>query len=129
MSVYFDGMAADDYLFSFVWEHVTVRNQSVYIDFSQDPCLEMEGQKVEIPLSKLVIGLANGWALNSDQNKTLYISPEKCQEAYLKLKDSEHGDLTPRGFMFWTIEERGSREVYLARGIGKFIHKGHSTIQ
>ena len=127
MSVFFDGMAADDYLFSFVWDHVVIRDQSVYIDFSQDPSLEMQGQKVEIPLSKLVLGLANGWALNSDQNKTLYVSSTECEEAYLKLKESKHGDLTPRGFMFWTIEERGSREVYLARGIGKFIHKGHST--
>ena len=129
MSVFFDGMAADDYLFSFVWDHVVIRDQSVYIDFSQDPSLEMQGQKVEIPLSKLVLGLANGWALNSDQNKTLYVSSTECEEAYLKLKESKHGDLTPRGFMFWTIEERGSREVYLARGIGKFIHKGHGTKQ
>ena len=83
----------------------------------------MKAQLVNMPLPKLVIGLANGWAISSSvqNNKTIYISAAECQEAYLRLKVSELGDLTPRGFMFWSIEERGTGGVYLAREIGKFL--------
>jgi len=54
-------------------------------------------------------------------DKTLYVSAEDCRGAYLRLKYSAEGDIAPRGFMFWTIDERGTNGVYLARGIGKFL--------
>ncbi|KAL7527886.1 hypothetical protein ACHAXR_003490 [Thalassiosira sp. AJA248-18] len=122
MSIYHDGITAPEYLYSFVQTHVIQKQSKMNIDFSQDASLNMKSQLVELPLSKLVIGLANGWALKSDQNKTLYISPLECEEAYLRLKNSDDGDLTPRGFMFWTIQERGTQGVYLAREIGQFLH-------
>mmetsp|Transcript_22025 Transcript_22025/g.46455 ORF Transcript_22025/g.46455 Transcript_22025/m.46455 type:complete len:405 (-) Transcript_22025:136-1350(-) len=123
MAVYHDGVAADDYIFSYVYDIVVQKQSKFYVDFSQDAALNMESQYVEMPLSKLVIGLSNGWALTpSNLNKVLYISPEECKEAYLRLKNSDQGDLTPRGFMFWTINDRGSQDVYLARGINEFLH-------
>jgi beta-glucosidase len=76
-----------------------------------------------LPISKLVIGLANGWALDDgNTEKVLYISPEQVQNAFVRLQESNSGDLSPRGFMFWTIEERGTNDVYLAKGLGQFLH-------
>lgn len=122
MAVYHDQMTPDDYLVSYVQDLIIQRQSKFFVDFSQDPQLQMEGQDVELPLSKLVIGLANGWAADPDNVKHIFITPEQCQAAYDRLKQSKHGDLSPRGFMFWTIEERGARDVYLARDIHKFLN-------
>jgi len=40
-----------------------------YVDYSQDHSLNMKGQFANVPLSKLVVGLANGWALSGDENR------------------------------------------------------------
>lgn len=53
---------------------LTVQHQKVYINFSHYPNLNMKGQMVHLPLIKLVLGLANGWA---NGNKTLY-GPSGC---------------------------------------------------
>eukprot|EP00804_Cyclotella_cryptica_P024447 CCRYP_019268-RA/>CCRYP_019268-RA protein AED:0.00 eAED:0.00 QI:246/1/1/1/0.5/0.33/3/786/430 len=122
MAVFHDKMSPGDYIFDFMQELASQHFQ-FYVDFSQDTLLdEMTGQYVSLPLDKIVIGLANGWALEKrNRNKVLYISPEQCKNAYDKLKVSSDGDLTPRGFMFWTIEERGKNGVYLAKGLSHFL--------
>ena len=84
----------------------------------------LERQYVSLPLNKLVIGLANGWALNDrDNEKTLYISAEQVRDAYGRMEKVAAGDLTPKGFMFWTIDERGTNSVYLAKGLGRLLHE------
>ena len=130
MAIDYDGMVADEYLYTFVKSLVTTtakgeQSSSFYVDFSQDASLNMSGQLVELPLSKLVVGLANGWALttaSSKGDKALYISPTECKDGYIRLQTSEYGDLTPRGFMLWTLEERGAKGVFLAKGIGEFLN-------
>lgn len=122
MAVYHDNMPPEDYLVSYVQDLVVERQSKFYVDFSQDKAVNMKGQLVELPLSKLVIGLSNGWAADPENIKHIYISPAQCQAAYERLKSSEDGNLTPRGFMFWTIEEEGTRDVYLARDLHKFLH-------
>jgi len=122
MAVYDGGMAAGDYLVGFVRD-LANRNQTFVVDFSGDPELGHAGARpVGMPLSKLVIGLANGWAAEEAGDKIFYASGAECREAYLELRGSGTRDLTPRGFMFWTIEERGAGEVYLGREIGEFLH-------
>ena len=109
------------------------------VDFGMDPELSSVGyRRVRMDTNKLVIGLANGWALEAtDENRTLYISGDDCRDAYNRLKyveyddvdddddeegvQKKHRDITPRGFMFWTIDERGKNGVYLARDIGNFL--------
>eukprot|EP00804_Cyclotella_cryptica_P003971 CCRYP_013902-RA/>CCRYP_013902-RA protein AED:0.00 eAED:0.00 QI:237/1/1/1/1/1/2/788/430 len=122
MAVFHDKIPPGDYIFDFVQE-LARQHFQFYVDFSQDTSLdEMIGQYVSLPLDKLVIGLANGWALEKrNRNKVLYISPEECKHAFEKLKVSSDGDLTPRCFMFWTIEERGKNDVYLAKGLSHFL--------
>jgi chitinase len=126
MSVHHNGVDASNYIFSFV-HNLVAQNESFKVNFDQDPTINMNSQRVYIPISKLVIGLANGWAINNNPisaNKTLYISGTECKTAYTRLKKNS---ALPRGFMFWTIEERGTNGVYLARDIGKWLYSSEDN--
>ena len=128
MSIHRDGSSPDDYLHSLVRGVAVAEDMSFPVDFGRDPALAGAGsRRVRMDLDKLVIGLANGWAVDSPDNKTLFVSAGDCRSAYMRLKypEDDHGDITPRGFMFWTIDERGRNGVYLARGIGEFLHTVH----
>jgi beta-glucosidase len=141
MSIYHNGVMADDYIYNFVYNIAHVNNQSFLVNFSDDLQLKLDdgsiaSSSVRVPmeLNKLVIGLANGWALddssntlNNNSNKTVYISPMECQRAYNRLVYSVHGNLSPRGFMFWTIDSEGSNGVYMARGISDFLNTQHTS--
>lgn len=78
-------------------------------------------QLVSVPLSKLVIGLANGWAMGSE--RALYLSPVDCRVAYEKLLKPA----VPRGFMFWTINNEGNNGMYLAKGLNQFLKIRNDT--
>jgi chitinase len=122
MAVHHYGTSPQDYIVNYI-QDLANRQFQFYVDFSQDNAVNMGAQFVSLPLNKLVIGLANGWALdNGNTEKVLYISPEQVQNAFVRLQESNSGDLSPRGFMFWTIEERGTNGVYLAKGLGQFLH-------
>jgi len=64
----------------------------------------MEGQLVKVPLSKLVIGLANGWAKGKEGHKTLYLQPEDLTQAHQNLLQK---GATPRGSCFGLLMRRG----------------------
>jgi len=115
LAVYHDRMSPQDYLVQYV-QGLAAQQFQIYVDFSQDPSVELQGQYIPLPLDKLVIGLGNGWAL--DNEKQYYISPAQCQGAYERLLID---DLTFRGFVFWTIESRGENGVYLAKGLGEML--------
>jgi beta-glucosidase len=121
MAVYHENISPENYLVSYIQDLVIKRQSKYLVDFSTDAQLNMPDQFVHLPLSKLVIGLANGWATGSTNEKHIYISPEQVETAYKSLKKSTDGDITPRGFMFWTIEEEGTNNVYLARGLRKVL--------
>lgn len=87
------------------------------VNFSDDPDVELNDSIVRIPLSKLVLGLANGWADKHDE-KTLYICPEQVAKAWDSLKAK---GTIPRGAGFWTIDEEGSNGVYLAKELSKIL--------
>lgn len=110
------GMPPAKYLESYV-EDLALRHEKFWVHFNEDPDLDMEAQSVHLPLSKLVVGLANGWAEGGD--KTLYVDPSDVGEAYNRL--SERGRAL-RGFMFWTIDEEGSNGVYMADGLNNILH-------
>ncbi|KAL3827356.1 hypothetical protein ACHAXA_003090 [Cyclostephanos tholiformis] len=128
MSIHHDGTRPSDYLYSLVRDFVSA-DMSFTVNFGMDPEMSSVGsRRVKLDTNKLVIGLANGWALDTpDDDRTIYISGDDCRNAYLRLMEggqNKHGDITPRGFMFWTIDERGKNGVYLARDIGKFLLGG-----
>lgn len=115
-AIYELGMPASDYLESYV-EDLALRHEKFLVKFSQDPELGMEDASVRLPLSKLVIGLANSWA--EDGDKTLYVDPSDIGRAYSRLKARGH---TLRGFMFWTIDEEGSNGVYMADELNQALN-------
>ena len=128
MAIYHDSIRAEEYLYSFVM-NLAIGDQTFYVNFFQDNDLKEKSlsQLVKMELSKLVIGLANGWAVDDniplDQRKSLFVPAEDCLRAYDRLRNSEYGDITPRGFMVFTLDERGTRGVYLEKDIGSFLHK------
>lgn len=109
------GVPASTYIESYV-EDLALRHEKFYVDFSQDPELNMEGQMVRLSLSKLVVGLANGWA---DGEKTLYVDPLDAGKAYERLSQKGRA---PRGFMFWSIDEEGMNGIFMAHALNQAIH-------
>jgi chitinase len=70
------------------------------INFSEEPDINLENQKVSIPSSRLVLGLANGWA---GDGKFLFLSAQQVDAAHKAM----HGKV--RGYAFWNILDEGRR--------------------
>jgi len=87
-----------------------------YMVHFDDELIDFKRQFVHVPLNKLVIGLANGWALNS--NKHYFFNPQHVGEAYKWLRQNK---LVIRGFMFWCVELEGENSVYLTPGLNQFM--------
>lgn len=132
-------MAPSDYLVQFV-DALVAHNETFYVDFSEDPSVHLEGQHVAVPLSKLVIGLANGWASaddgSPDGQKALFISPDQIEKAWGILRQRQRRqnsydggnsctpasrERMPRGLMFWTINEEGRDGFYFSRSLSKIL--------
>jgi chitinase len=117
MDIYHHKKSPSAYLESYVRDLVA-NNQSFPVNFDDDPSLEYSSRRISFPLSKVVLGFANGWAKDSG-DKTLYVEPEELATAYKNLLDSE---IAPRGFMYWVIAEEGTKEVYYTRGLNKILN-------
>ena len=116
-AIYANKVKPSHYLIGYV-QQLTLTNQSFWVDFSQDPAVSVTPGNVSLPLSKLVLGFANGWAKDNN-DKVVYIPPSEVNAAWHFLKENQ---LLPRGFMFWTIDEEGSNEVNLARDLGMILN-------
>ena len=85
--------------------------------------------RVSVPPSRLVIGLANGWAggdSSINPTKFLLIYPDQVGDSYRAL---EATGLAPRGYAFWVISEEGNASVarpnvpvWMAAGLNQFLH-------
>ena len=75
-------------------------NDGYIVDFSKDKNSGMGKEIIKIPLNKIVIGLANGWA----GERFLFVDEKNIVEGwnFLKEKNKE-----VRGFMFWDIADEG----------------------
>ena len=82
------------------------------MNFEDDPDVELKNQFVELPLSKLVFGFANGWAFGSE--KAIFFNPSEIKIAYDKLKKD---NLDPRGCGYWVVNEEGSNDIYLTKAL------------
>lgn len=112
------GISPSEYLETFLAEHAA-RGEAYWVQFEQDPLVGLKSQQVSVPLSKLVIGLANGWAMGANK-KSIFISPADCGVAYKAL--AVNNNTLPRGFMFWTINDEGDHGMYMAKGLNQFLH-------
>lgn len=94
------------------------------VDFSTALDLDFpEKRSITVPSTRLVVGLANGWA---GDGKFLFLSSEDIRAAYESLAADESA---PRGFAFWNILDEGrcspqqpDKKVYLAKELNTFMH-------
>jgi hypothetical protein len=118
-AIHHDGMTVSDYLIRYVCG-LGLNNETLFVDFSKDPEVGFLGpQSVSLPLRKLVFGLGNGWTGGDDQ-RAIYMAPDQLELAWNVLADL---DLSPRGFMFWSIMQEGVNGIYLARELDRIMHK------
>ena len=125
-AVVVDGMSASSYLVDYVTRLANLPSESFRVDFSTDPSAGLPPTDVKFPLSKLVLGFANGWAAPHDtkkQNeKVFFASATDIEAAWDRLKSSNQ-EFLPRGLMYWTINEEGLNDVHFARDLGNIIHR------
>lgn len=110
--------SASTYLTSFVG----AVDQGWEVDFSVDSTVNFPSTQVSVPHTRLVIGLANGWA---GGEKTLLISPDDLSAAHSALVAA---GLSPMGYAFWDIAaegmvsaQLGNTSLWLASGINSFL--------
>lgn len=113
------GMSVPDYLAGLV----KAMAAGWQVDFASAPSVGLATQTVAVAPTRLVIGLANGWAHPAGWKpgaKTLFIEPADLQAAWEAMEPSQR----PRGFVFWVIaaEGSGSPPLYMASALNKFLH-------
>lgn len=117
MSIYgSDQMSAASYFQMYV-KDLASKDFSAFVEFENDPSSKLLNQWVPIPLSKLVFGFANGWALDTN-GKALFVQETDMDMAYQNLREAK---LDPRGFMFWVIGEEGKNGVQYASSLNKIL--------
>lgn len=89
--------------------------ESYLVKFEDDLNINLKNQYVKLPLNKLVLGFANGWA---DGEKAIFVCPNEMEVAYEELSKAHH---TPRGMGYWVIEEEGKNNIFLTKGLNKIL--------
>jgi beta-glucosidase len=117
MTILSEGITPAAYLERFIEGSLDNGDLVGVVDFSDDPDVKTPSRSIRVPLSKLVIGLANGWADNGD-DKTLFVSTREFDAAWTALRAK---GIEPRGAGFWTIDEEGTRGAYFARELNRTI--------
>lgn len=111
------GQPASEYLRNIVQKFET----GWYVDFSSAPEFSWTSRMVQVPPTKLVIGLANGWANSS---KVLLLNSSEVALGYRYLNEM---GLAPKGFGFWNIYQEGQiissgEEMWLAKDMDNILH-------
>ena len=81
------------------------------VDFSAEPALQLQSQRVHVPLPRLVLGLANAWAggeEGEEKGKFLLLYPDELQAAAAALR---RAGLRVRGYAFWNIKDEGQDQA------------------
>lgn len=116
MSIYHSKQLPEAYLRSYI-NALVDSGSRWYVDFGADPELKYSSRHVELPMSKLVFGFANGWALTGNE-KTAYFRPKDIQLVYSAL---ENAGTLPRGFMFWVIGEEGAKDIRFSHDLAAIL--------
>ena len=109
------GISQSEFLIQYV-TNLSKKGFRYDVNFEDDPSVGLKNQFVELPLSKLVFGFANGWAVTSE--KAIFFKPNEIKIAYGRLKKS---NLEPRGCGFWVISEEGNNGVYFTKALNDII--------
>lgn len=92
------------------------QNNGWFVHFEDDPSIQMKSQIVSLDPNKLVLGFANGWALNKDiEEKTIFFNGKDIGIALRMMERNKQA--VPRGVGFWVIEEEGTNDVYFANDL------------
>ncbi|KAG7359182.1 glycosyl hydrolase family 18 protein [Nitzschia inconspicua] len=125
MKVYHEHTSQENYLYDYVYNLVTEQSGSFFVDFEQDPMLQYPSGKVKFPLSKLVLGFANGWApaaganfIDDTNDKVCYFDPIQIERAYKRLSDI---NVSPRGFMYWVMDEDGNKGIDFSKSLNRIL--------
>lgn len=91
------------------------------VEFSSDPELFWNTTRVQVPSTRLVIGLANGWA---DNTKFLLLNSTEVGWGYKYLEEMGQA---PKGFGFWNIYDEGRPTyrgdvVWLAKELNEIMN-------
>ena len=105
-----------NYLESYINKLVS-QNESFMINFDADPSTKLTSQHVKLPISKLVWGFANGWALDTG-DKAIFFEPEEIRNAYESVLKEGHA---PRGFMFWVLGEEGTNGKHYVKSLSDIL--------
>ena len=117
MSIYGpEKQSPEDYLESYVKNLVT-QGETVQVNFAEDRSTGLGNMRVRLRLSKLVLGFANGWALDTGE-KALFVVPQAIRKAYDNLL---MGGKAPRGFMFWVIGEEGKNDISFTSALNSIL--------
>ena len=89
---------------------LVAQGEGLSVRFESDPSVALNNQFVSLPLSKLVFGFANGWALNdgNGDGKVVFFERDAVNQAYESLKNDK---MEPRGFGFWVVEEVNNKNT------------------
>mmetsp|Transcript_2714 Transcript_2714/g.7561 ORF Transcript_2714/g.7561 Transcript_2714/m.7561 type:complete len:406 (+) Transcript_2714:115-1332(+) len=117
MNIYHDGVPPEIYLQRYVRDLVEETGGSFAVHFQDDEAMGLPNQRVPLPLSKLVWGFANGWALDTE-DKALYVSPKAIESAYVALSNA---GIPPRGFMFWVLGEEGKHDIQYTKELNNIL--------
>ncbi|GFH52164.1 beta-glucosidase [Chaetoceros tenuissimus] len=119
------GISPSKFLVSYM-EQLYLQNEGLVVHFQEDPSMDLENQFVSLKLEKLVLGFANGWALNDDihKDKVIFFKKKDLEEAN---NDLTRKKIEPRGFGFWVIEEEGKHDVNYAKSLADILFKKHEV--
>ena len=85
---------ASTWLVNYV-EQLKHAGEGYRVNFQTDREVGLEDTFISLPLEKLVIGLANGWA---DKDKVVFFGSTDLEKAYTEM---ERKHCSVKGFMFW----------------------------
>ena len=86
-----------------------------WVHFDSTPALQLPSQRLSVPHTKLVIGLANKWA---GDGKFLFMDAEEIAQGHTALVDAS---LTPKGYAFWNMKDEGIDGFYMASTLNRIL--------
>uniref|UniRef100_A0A7S1C127 GH18 domain-containing protein n=1 Tax=Corethron hystrix TaxID=216773 RepID=A0A7S1C127_9STRA len=120
------GQSPSDFLIEYC-DTLANYGESMRVDFEDDPSVRLQNQSIKLPLSKLVFGFANGWALNDDiGDKTIFFPADSIKKAYRELAMSGK---EPRGVGCWVVEEEGNNGINYIKDLKSIVVDYGSVIE
>ena len=97
------------------------------VSFDQEPSVGLPRSVVRVPPTRLIIGLANGWAPG---DMSLLIKPDELRAGHAELLRQ---GIDMRGYGWWDIKEEGlpvdGEPLYMAQVLGDIMRTREREVQ